>query len=599
MYKGVYNPLLFKRGLVVGSLVVSALLSGCVQDILPDSNRAPSEPLSTPVNLSAERTAKALLGHHAGLDADTMFKILAAEMMVKKGYLGQAFDVLYALAEKTGDKGLAERVFQLSVQTRSVESIERATVLWRKLSPNEAIPWRASFLLSLRHNNVPLALEQWSKYHALSQEGLEHDMLLTGQRVAASVATESALSFMKALAEQYPNYWASHYALGLVRDAKGQPAQALAALNEIKNRASKTSEQSINRLLSKIYLSLAMPEEGVAALTPYLKKYPKDWLVQERMARLEVQAERYGDAVKRYENILSSVPDAHTSRLSLALIEMEFKAFSKAENNLQKVLGKPAYQQASQYYLGLLYQAQQRYEEALLHLSQVTSETYQVDAGLHQAEIYQSQNKMQEAFRIINALTAATPAEQFKVLRAKGIFYAYEGRDAKAVEAYDEALEIDPQNIEVLLAQALVLHRLGEFEVYERNLKQVIQHAPNDVDALNALGYFYVEQGKSLDEAKQLLTKARAIEPNNYYVLDSLGWYYFMRGNYDQAATLLEQALAIQFDDEVLIHLILTYWKQRKFELAESLWQNNHKKFLENNRLQDLMHDLKQSQYRQ
>ena len=75
----------------------------------------------------------------------------------------------------------------------------------------------------------------------------------------------------------------------------------------------------------------SQPEEGIKALTPYIEKHPDDLLVQERVARLEVQAVRYDDAEKRYLQILKVEPNALTSRLSVALIQIEQNKYEQAE----------------------------------------------------------------------------------------------------------------------------------------------------------------------------------------------------------------------------------------------------------------------------
>ena len=151
---------------------------------------------------------------------------------------------------------------------------------------------------------------------------------------------------------------------------------------------------------------------------------------------------------------------------------------------------------------------------------------------------------------------------------------------------------IDPDHVEVLMAQALLLYKTEQFDAYERNLKHVVALEPDDVDALNALGYFYVEQNKNLEAAETLLKKAYQLEPENYYVLDSLGWFYYQQKEYAVAKGYLLKALDVMVDDEVLIHLISTMWMQGDHDDARSMWQEHHKNFKQNKRLQGLINQL-------
>jgi tetratricopeptide (TPR) repeat protein len=222
----------------------------------------------------------------------------------------------------------------------------------------------------------------------------------------------------------------------------------------------------------------------------------------------------------------------------------------------------------------------------------VTSPTYYLDAQLHRAEIYFSLNKMPKAIEVLDSIEVAQPKDRIKVYRAKGVFYSHEGKYPQAIAQYEKVLEIDPDHIEVLMAQALLLYKGEQFDGYERNLKHVVVLEPDAVDALNALGYFYVEKNKNLEVAESLLKKAYRLEPNNYYVLDSLGWFYYQKQEYAVAKDYLQKALEVMVDDEVLIHLISTLWMQGEHEQARLMWQDYHKNFLQNKRLQNLMNQL-------
>jgi tetratricopeptide (TPR) repeat protein len=244
------------------------------------------------------------------------------------------------------------------------------------------------------------------------------------------------------------------------------------------------------------------------------------------------------------------------------------------------------------YYLGILYQDSDRNELAISSFERVKSASYYVDAQLHLAEIYFAQNKSEESFAILDAMELAQPADQVKVLRAKAIFNSAQDKYLPAVELYNQVLKIEPDNTDVLKAQSLMLYKLKRYIEYEANLLKVLKLDNNDTDVLNALGYFYVEQNIKLDQAFTLLNKALSIEPNSYYILDSMGWYYFQIKEYDKALNYLNKAFSVEEDDEVLIHLITTYWHNKEFNRAKLLWQKYHKTFLQNDRVQNLINEL-------
>jgi len=583
--------------ILLAGISFTTVLSGCAltNEI---SKESPAEKPSIQSEKVTDGSNKPddIIANSPLLDASTMFEILAAEMMVQKGQVANAFDILYPLAVKTKDEGLAKRVFQISMATYKVANIEKATVLWRELSPESAIAWRASFLLSLRHSQLELALEQWQTYHQLSKDGLDADLISSAAKVAASVPKKPGLQFFTRLAQKHDQSWSAYYGLGMVATVYQDPEVGIPAVEKaldlLPESEREASSPVLYNLLSKLYLMNGNPEKGIEVLTPYVDSNPNDLLLQERMARLEVQAKHYEAAERRYQAIINAEPGAYTSLLSLALIQLERKAYDLAEKNLLAVSKEKSYQPVGNYYLGILYQDSDRDELAISMFEKVKSASYYVDAQLHLAEIYFAQNKPKESFAILDGMQLALPADQVKVLRAKAIFSSAQDKYLPAVELYEQVLKIEPANIEVLKAQSLLLYKLEQYVQYEANLLKVLKLDDNDTDVLNALGYFYVEQKIKLDQAFTLLNKALAIEPNSYYILDSMGWYYFQVKEYDQALNYLNKAFAVEEDDEVFIHLITTYWHNKEVNRAKLLWQKYHKKFLQNDRVQNLINEL-------
>ncbi len=539
-----------------------------------------------------EETGKVSMENLA-LQSGDMYQIMVAEMVALNGFEAQAFDIMYKMAYKLRSSDLAKRAFELSMKTYDAQKIESAANLWRELSPSATSPWRAAFLMALRRNDVNAALSDWEQYRARSKESLERDLLIAAQKVRGLSTAESGVAFMQALVERYPDTWVSYFALALVADGFKQTERALKALEQAKSYQTEAAEPKIHQFLAKLYLQVSPPERGLSVLEAYLKKYPEDWLVQERMARLEVKASRYQDAVMRYQKILQAEPNAYTSRLSLALIQIEQGKFKEAEENLLKVFGQKGYSNVVNYYLGVLNQEMGRQDRALEYYNQVDlNSPYAIDAQLSQAEIYFAKDQMNKALELLNAIQPQQPRDRLKILRAQAVFYSASGQKEQAVKVYGAILSLMPNNVAALMNQAMLFYDLNRMQAYVANLKRVIEINPDETDALNALGYYYADSNQNLSEAEVLLQRAYQLEPESYYILDSIGWLYFRQGQYERAKNYLEKALSIQMDDEVLMHLIQTLWALGEQDEARQLWQKNHKTFLQNEALQGLIKTL-------
>ena len=108
-------------------------------------------------------------------------------------------------------------------------------------------------------------------------------------------------------------------------------------------------------------------------------------------------------------------------------------------------------------------------------------------------------------------------------------------------------------------------------------LKKSIELDPSKASrAYNYLGYMWVDRNINLDEAGALIKKALEMEPDNGAYCDSLGWFYFKKGDFVRALTeLMHAAEIITPPDPVVFEHIgdahralgnipqaLTYWQK-------------------------------------
>ena len=66
---------------------------------------------------------------------------------------------------------------------------------------------------------------------------------------------------------------------------------------------------------------------------------------------------------------------------------------------------------------------------------------------------------------------------------------------------------------------------------------------PKHAESYNYIGYMYAEKGTNLTEAIELIQQALALEPENGYFIDSLGWAYYQQGRYPEALRELKRAV--------------------------------------------------------
>lgn len=99
--------------------------------------------------------------------------------------------------------------------------------------------------------------------------------------------------------------------------------------------------------------------------------------------------------------------------------------------------------------------------------------------------------------------------------------------------------------------------------------------APYPGSAYNDLGYLWVDHDQRVDEGGQLIQRALEMEPGNPTYIDSLGWFYFKKGDLDKALEqLLKAAEATKPEDPTVDdHVAQTYQKMGKIPEALNYWQ--------------------------
>jgi tetratricopeptide (TPR) repeat protein len=105
-------------------------------------------------------------------------------------------------------------------------------------------------------------------------------------------------------------------------------------------------------------------------------------------------------------------------------------------------------------------------------------------------------------------------------------------------------------------------------------MEKAIELNPHNAAALNYLGYTWAENGIRLEEAEALIRRALELSPNDGFYVDSLGWVYYQRGQYQQAIEQLERALELAGDDPTITeHLADAYRETAQPRKALGLYE--------------------------
>lgn len=96
------------------------------------------------------------------------------------------------------------------------------------------------------------------------------------------------------------------------------------------------------------------------------------------------------------------------------------------------------------------------------------------------------------------------------------------------------------------LTFAYLYDKAGKLESAERCLRTILSKHPKDPEALNFLGYMWSEHNVHLDEAEKFIAAALETDKGNPAYLDSMSWVNYKKGNFKEALSYIEKALALE-----------------------------------------------------
>lgn len=149
--------------------------------------------------------------------------------------------------------------------------------------------------------------------------------------------------------------------------------------------------------------------------------------------------------------------------------------------------------------------------------------------------------------------------------------YLREGRMENAITQYQFALE-QGQRREIPYMMLGIIYSLQEkWDHAEQHYRKALDANPNFTPAANNLAYLLAEQEKHLADALRFAKLAHDLAPEDFRILDTLGWVYVKNGMYDQAIRTLTESLGHAPDNPtILYHLGIAYYKSGAVAQAEA-----------------------------
>ncbi|MHC9084758.1 tetratricopeptide repeat protein [Luteimonas sp. RIT-PG2_3] len=517
----------------------------------------------------------------SGLERDVLGSTMAGEYALQAGRLDEAVEwYLNATRAADGDAGLAERTTRIALLGNDDRKAAEALALWKARVPR-SLPIRAAeATLAMRGGKQRVARREL--------ESLLRDPDPTAWRYAVSVLGSGSrdpqvparLIAQLLDAGAIPDELQAWMAMGtlaygleqgdladrisqqIVARFPGEPRVALLRARQLRDAGRPDDARAL--LVAVETVAQSAPELRFAIAAEY------DALGDFKDAdRLLAQGPQNTRVAAMRASLLARADDTE----GLAALYETLKQDSAAPEPLQRLL------------LGQTAEYLKRFEEALDWYATVPAGTERLQARFRSAVVLHELKRNGEATAALRQMQSDATLEEPARLNAylvEAELHQKDGADEAEADVYARGLAAYPDEAALLYSRGLMWERRDEIARAEADLRRILVADPENVAALNALGYTLADRTQRYEEALELIERARVAEPDNPAIIDSYGWVLYRLGRNEDALVHLRRAYTMQKDAEIGAHVGEVLWvlgrkdeARRYFEEARKIDPDN------------------------
>jgi tetratricopeptide (TPR) repeat protein len=546
------------RHFVAGGLVMLSV-AGCASLQGPGgaASKTPPQPLAR-MNLPAPDP-----------DHDLLTQLLAGELALSDADLKGASQAYGKAMVVSTDPDVAGKAVALAIATHNPETAQNAINRWQALGASPAQLAQARAELAIEQGQTDEARHQLSM---LLASGDKDAWRMFGRVLIGSRDPALASHLLESLAtpDKLPPDPKAWLAMSQLGEQLGRHAYAQQIADEAMKRFGTAETYA---WAAQLKLDNGDKTGGLSLLREAQGKDPTNIGLRLTYASLLGQSGQYAQATQLLEKGPQNA-QTYAMRAALAANAKDDKALAEVYKQLSQA---PAdVRDASAYLLGQLAEVLDRKEDALKWYDQVPDDDdHAFDADLRSAILLQSLGRSAEAHQQLAEMQTDyldQPAQLRRAYEVDADLYMREKRYPEAVNAYTHALQVVPDDPDLLYGRGLAYAEMGKIDSAVGDFRRLLQIKPNDVDASNALGFTLADANRDLPEAEKLISVARAAKPDDPSIADSWGWLQYRLGHLNQAADVLRGAWQSGKDADVGVHLGEVLWKEGQHEQAQRIF---------------------------
>lgn len=445
---------------------------------------------------------------------------------------------------------LAKEYVRVGLVSEALKEVQSVV----KIDPKntEALVLEAGLYSSLRLYDEALA--DYRKVLEIDPGHLESQVYVGAIMVEQKKNIEAIQYFAK-LAENPKNkkpYMAWYYMARVYQEMndKGSLGQAEKALE----KAMQVKPDFVDGTLAlgSLYESQSQQPKALARYKKFQENFGPNADVAEQLGRIYVEKKQYNDALAQFEIVEAVEPQNLHIKLKVAFTMIEVKQYEGAIRRLEEIVEKTPEADKIRFYLGAIYEEIKNYPAAIQQFSHIEKESsYYPDAIIHTAFLQKNIGQFDKGLMTLEGglRTVKDNAQMYALY----ISFLEEKKDYdKALMVVEQAQEKFPTSAQLQFFAGSLWEKKGNSEKAMASLKQVIALDPNHVQGLNFLAYLYAQNDTQLEEAEKLVRRALKHKPDDGFILDTLGWVLFKRGQVSESLHALEKAFKIESGEGII-----------------------------------------------
>ena len=360
---------------------------------------------------------------------------------------------------------------------------------------------------------------------------------------------------------------------GMIKEYYGQHQSALKIYQSIAGQPNALTVSNV-RILAEGFMRLNQPVKAKALISQFNLENPQSYLITDYLSAI---------ATPTKEKSILTAQMGMAEALSIAAQLSLNKAREPSSIQMPLIFGNltlhlhPDLHSITRHVASTI-STHGNYKIANKMLQKIdTQDPNYTMAQITLAENLERQGLTESAISVLSRLVRKKPRSPEPLVKMADILRKNK-RFEEAIKYYDQAFkkypDKQPKNWSLFYSRGIALERAKQWVRAESDFTQALKLEPEQPEVLNYLAYCWLERGEKIIEAKQLIDLALSKNPNNGYIIDSLGWAMFILGDYKSAVKQLERAVTIAPSDPTINdHLGDAYWQVGRRTEANFQWR--------------------------